>query len=112
MPALFTADRQGFVERWIVTEYLLGSAAPEKRPAKDRAGDHRAGRSAFISIGCAACHYLPDVARPEQPDFDRTPLTGLKDRLPAEELAAFLGNPHARYPDGRMPRLPVPPDTA
>ena len=25
------------------------------------------------------------------------------------DLAAFLGNPHARYPDGRMPRLPVSP---
>src|SRR5262249_23240076 len=34
------------------------------------------------------------------------------DRLPADELAAFLANPHARYPDGRMPRLPLTPDMA
>src|SRR5262249_54855018 len=47
-----------------------------------------------------------------QPDLDRTPLTGFKERLPAEELAAFLGNPHARYPDGRMPRIPLTPDAA
>jgi len=27
--------------------------------------------------------------------------------MSAAEVAAFLGNPHARYPDGRMPRLAV-----
>src|SRR5262249_55161676 len=59
------------------------------------------------------CHLLPDadpVIRPR--DDGRTALTDLSDRLPAAELAAFLGNPHARYPDGRMPRLPMAPDVA
>ncbi len=110
MPALFAADRKGFVERWILTEHLLGSSTTSKRSPS--AGDHRLGRRAFISIGCATCHFLPDQERSTQPDFGRTPLTGLNDRLPAEELAAFLGNPHARYPDGRMPRLPVAQDMA
>ena len=109
MPALFDADRKGFVERWLITEHLLGSSTVGKRSA---GGDHRRGRGAFISMGCAACHFLPDADRSAQADFGRTPLTGLTDRLPAEELAAFLGNPHARYPDGRMPRLPVPQDMA
>jgi len=110
MPALFDTDRKGFVERWILTEHLLGSSSSGKRPAA--VGDHRLGRREFISIGCATCHFLPDQERSAQPDFSRTALADLADRLPAEDLASFLGNPHSRYPDGRMPRLPVPPDMA
>jgi glucose/arabinose dehydrogenase/cytochrome c2 len=112
MPALFGAGRQGFVERWLVTEHLLGSALSVKRPPPGKAGDHRAGRTAFIGIGCAACHFLPEGDRSSQPDFGRTVLTGLSDRLPAEALATFLTDPHARYPDGRMPRFPLTPEAA
>lgn len=112
MPALFAADRDGFVERWLVAEHLLRGAAEPKAPAA--IGDHRMGRRHFVSIGCTACHHVPDIDRAEQPDFDRQPLvnTGLGDRLPPEALAAFIANPHARYPDGRMPRLAVPPEMA
>jgi len=110
MPALFGADRQGFVERWVLADHLLGSA-PEARPVKP-AADHRMGRRRFVELGCAACHFLPDVERSEQPDFSRTALVGLPERLPADKLAAFLANPHSRYPDGRMPRLPIAPQTA
>jgi hypothetical protein len=112
MPVLFAPDRKGFVERWVITEHLLGPSPGAKRPAVDSGGNHRLGRQAFIGIGCAGCHYLPDSDRPEQPDPGRSPLSDLGDRLPGEELAAFLGNPQARYPDGRMPRLPVPPAMA
>jgi hypothetical protein len=108
MPALFDPSREGFVERWIIAEHLVGPTAAGKRASP--VGDHRLGRRSFVSIGCAVCHFLPDADRSTQPDFGRTPLTGLSDRLPAEELAAFLGNPHGRYPDGRMPRLPMPPE--
>ena len=110
MPALFSADRTGFVERWLLAEYLLGSA--DKAPAKESPADHRMGRRHFISIGCATCHHLPDAEETDTLNIGRTPLTGLKERLPADELAAFLGNPHSRYPDGRMPRLPMPLDSA
>jgi glucose/arabinose dehydrogenase len=111
MPALFTPDRKGFVERWAVTEYLLGGGAP-KRSEATPAGDHRAGRHAFVSLGCIACHWVPDLGRAEQLDLDRFPLVGLADRMSSEDLAAFLGNPQERYADGRMPRLPVSPSTA
>src|SRR5207253_8977672 len=76
------------------------------------AGDHRFGRRTFVSIGCAACHYLPDVDRAEQPTLGQTPLTNLQARFPPEELAAFLVNPHGRYPDERMPKLPLSPKVA
>jgi glucose/arabinose dehydrogenase/cytochrome c551/c552 len=124
MPALFSAGRTGFVERWIIAEHMLGPTISDKQPApspsqpankkdeRNRAGDHRLGRRAFVSLGCPACHFLPDVPRAEQPDQERVLLSDLGDRLPAEELAAFLGNPQSRYPDGRMPRLPVTPDAA
>ncbi|MFO0907328.1 MAG: hypothetical protein U0794_03020 [Isosphaeraceae bacterium] len=55
---------------------------------------------------------MPDQPREGQADLDRSGFDGLADRLGADDLAAFLGNPHGRYPDGRMPRLPVPPDMA
>lgn len=111
MPALFAADRQGFIERWLIADYL-NPAARAAAPASPDAGDHRQGRLAFLSLGCAACHFVPDLPRAEQRDLDRVPLTGLGDRLSAGDIAAFLANPHSRYPDGRMPRLPVTPEKA
>ena len=61
MPALFAADRTGFVERWILAEFLTQGGKPQRdnRPS----GDHRAGRMAFLGLGCAACHFLPDLDR-------------------------------------------------
>lgn len=109
MPALFTNDRAGFVERWIVAESLTSRlVAPEDVPP----GDHRRGRLAFLSIGCATCHVVPDTDAKEQKQLDQRPLTGLADRMSAADIATFLGNPHSRYPDGRMPRLPVAPAEA
>jgi mono/diheme cytochrome c family protein len=110
MPALFSADRNGFIERWLVADHLAGSR--EKREAEPSAGDHRLGRQKFLGLGCHACHFVPEVDRSEQKDLKRTALTGLANRWPASDLVTFLGNPHARYPDGRMPRLPVPSETA
>jgi glucose/arabinose dehydrogenase/mono/diheme cytochrome c family protein len=109
MPSLFSSDRSGFVERWIVADYLTRGG---KRAEDVPTGDHRRGRITFVSVGCAACHVVPDVDLAQRPDPDRVPFTGLADRMCAADLATFLGNPHGRYPDGRMPRLPVTPDEA
>jgi mono/diheme cytochrome c family protein len=104
MPALFAADEAGFAERWILADYLA-KQAPAYRPRK--AGDHRAGERAFLSVGCVACHFIPHLPRAEQADLDRIPLRGLGDRMNTQSLASFLINPQVRYPDGRMPRLPL-----
>jgi cbb3-type cytochrome oxidase cytochrome c subunit/glucose/arabinose dehydrogenase len=112
MPALFAANRNGFVERWLIAEYLAKPASDGKPSASPQRGDHRMGRQTFIRLGCAACHFLPDTPRASQTDFDRIPLVGLGDRFGREDLATFLGNPRGRYPDGRMPCLPVSPDAA
>ena len=105
MPALFSADRTAFIERWLVADHLSGGR--ETLTADPAPGDHRLGRQRFINLGCAACHFVPDIDRAEQKDLNRTPLVGVADRFSAAELVAFLGNPHGRYPDGRMPRLPI-----
>jgi mono/diheme cytochrome c family protein/glucose/arabinose dehydrogenase/cytochrome c551/c552 len=112
MPALFAADRNGFVERWLIAEYLAKPASDGEHSDAPSRGDHRVGRQTFIRLGCAACHSLPDVAQASQAELDLIPLLGLGDRFGPEELAAFLGNPRGRYPDGRMPCLPMPPDMA
>jgi mono/diheme cytochrome c family protein len=104
MPRLFAENRSGYVERWIVAKHLVGDAKP---PPPSEAANHRMGRQLFLSVGCLACHFIPDEPRAQQPDLDRSPLRGLGDRLTHEELTKFLTNPHGRYPDGRMPRLPL-----
>jgi cytochrome c551/c552/glucose/arabinose dehydrogenase len=106
MPALFTIGREGFAERWLVTEHLLGLRQVTRSPP---AGNHREGRIAFIRLGCGTCHLLPDLPTSEQPGLERLPFLGLGDRFSGEQLASFLGNPRGRYPDGRMPHVPVSP---
>ena len=108
MPALFKADRDGAVERWIVSEFLIKEGA-EKTQAP--AGDHREGKKQFLKIGCVACHFIPDMKRDEQKDLGRTALEGLADRLPGAQLVEFLKNPAGRYPDERHPQFALPPNT-
>jgi glucose/arabinose dehydrogenase/mono/diheme cytochrome c family protein len=111
MPALFGTDRRGLIERDLVAGYLLHSTRTGKRSA-DRPGDHRAGKQAFIGLGCVACHVGPEEQVRGPADPERHPLIGLADRMPAGYLAAFVQAPATRYPDGRMPKLPVPADLA
>jgi cytochrome c551/c552 len=108
MPSLFKDDRSGFVERWIVAEALTTGAVKREAPQ----GDHRRGRLAFVSVGCAACHFVPDIELKEQKNLGQRSLATVADRMSAADITTFLGNPHSRYPDGRMPRLPVTPDEA
>ncbi|HLH28630.1 MAG TPA: hypothetical protein VKW77_06915, partial [Acidimicrobiales bacterium] len=74
--------------------------------------DHRLGRRHFILLGCTACHFLPDEPVEDQPVPDRIPLAGLNDRMGHAQLAAFLQKPASRYPDGRMPGIPMGPTVA
>ncbi|MBI3857897.1 MAG: hypothetical protein HY293_19640 [Planctomycetes bacterium] len=96
-------------ERRTLAQTLLRGGTPR---APDIAGDHRMGRRHFVSIGCAACHFVPDEAPEDQPVADRVPLAGLNDRMGHAQLAAFLADPKKRYPDGRMPAIPLPGNAA
>jgi mono/diheme cytochrome c family protein len=104
MPALFSADRMGYVERWLTATQLVGADAPGH---VEPTGNHRMGRQLFLSVGCVACHFIPDMPRGEQLDLGRTPLRSLAERMTFDGMTSFLQNPHGRYPDERMPRLPL-----
>jgi cytochrome c2/glucose/arabinose dehydrogenase len=104
MPALFPPGPAGLAERSLVADYLL-AASPERQTSS--VGDPRKGRKTFLAAGCAACHFPPDLDRAEQGHPERTPLDGLAGRWTPASLAAFLENPRERYPDGRMPRIPL-----
>src|SRR5205085_662707 len=82
-------------ERKTIAQTLLRGGSPR---AADPAGDHRVGRRHFASIGCVACHFMPDEPREDQPVQGRIPLEGLNDRMGHAQLAAFLANPKSRYP--------------
>lgn len=104
MPALFPKGKEGLLDRRRIAQALLKDGKPR---APDVTGDHRMGRRHFVSLGCAACHLLPDEPAEDQPLQDRIPLAGLNDRMGHAQLAAFLQKPKTRYPDGRMPCIPV-----
>jgi glucose/arabinose dehydrogenase/mono/diheme cytochrome c family protein len=107
MPGLFSDDRTGFVERWLIAQSL---SAPKRDDTPS--GNHRQGRITFMSVGCTACHLVPDIDEKEQRSNNHIRLTGLGDRMNASDIATFLSNPHSRYPDGRMPRIPLTRDEA
>lgn len=118
MPKLFAPDRRGFVEISLISDYLLRGATREAQRSNTGLGDHRAGRQAFVGLGCAACHLLPEPSESTPPRLDeataapdeqitRTAFQGLADRFTAEQLTEFIANPLTRFPDGRMPRLPM-----
>jgi mono/diheme cytochrome c family protein len=105
MPAVFAPDRAGFVERWIVARFL---APEDPAPPKIEDAEVRNGKAQFLLLGCAACHVAPGL-EPEgtPPEPGRTAFAGLRERWTPPALAAFLQDPSSRYPDGRMPRIPI-----
>jgi glucose/arabinose dehydrogenase/mono/diheme cytochrome c family protein len=109
MPALFTDDRDGAIERQLIADLLLKNAAPKTEPA---GGDHRQGKKIFLSVGCVACHFAPDIKRDEQKDLERTAIEGLADVLPGAHLTEFLKDPALRFPDERHPQFALAPDAA
>jgi cytochrome c2 len=128
MPEMFGPDEAGRVERYAVTRYLVSLGGPlrghglENGPssARPRRGQRQEsaarGERLFSSLGCIACHGSPadekvkgkeDIA----PSFVFVapvriyPLTGLADKTTLEQLAAYLKNPLAVDPSGRMPHM-------
>jgi cbb3-type cytochrome oxidase cytochrome c subunit len=122
MPAMFSADDAGRVERYAVAHYLasLGGPvpAPPKQPsAKELQASVTRGQRLFGSVGCVACHdpEAPAAKLSEgvtlygllSPGGARAnyPLAGLGSKTTAERLAEYLQNPLAVAPAGRMPHM-------
>lgn len=127
MPELFTPDEAGRVERYAVVRYLVSLGGPI-RPAgrldrKEQMASRIRGRALFQSAGCVACHgggpeEAKAVATPPRPTavlYPRPgvyPLRAMGSRTTPEELAAYLLDPLAVDPSGRMPRVPLSPREA
>ena len=82
-------------DRLHIASYLatLGTQA-QSRGRAPRGGDVGQGASLFGSAGCAVCHQQEGLA-----------LKGMGSKMSAAALAAYLLNPAAMDPGGRMPSL-------
>ncbi len=120
MPALFSNDDEGAVERYAVVHYLasLGGpvAANPKPPSKKGEAQSAArGEVLFNTIGCVACHGEANKDKEESKKESNLafiaaepahfPLTGLGSKTTPEKLAEYLQNPAATDPAGRMPHM-------
>jgi mono/diheme cytochrome c family protein len=97
MPRLFADDEGGRVERYAVSRYLASLGGPVTRdPVNPEEARRRAahGRVLFHSVGCTACHGETSL-----------PLTGLGGKTTPRRLAAYLADPLATDPSGRMPNM-------
>jgi mono/diheme cytochrome c family protein len=123
MPKLFRGDEAGRTEVYAVARYLTSLGGPmqlkPKPPkAKEQAASIKRGERLFTSVGCVVCH-CPEKSgegkNPEARSFyvlasstGANPpyaLSDLGSKTTPEQLAAFLVNPHALDPSGRMPNL-------
>ncbi|TDU62564.1 cytochrome c [Prosthecobacter fusiformis] len=110
MPGLF-AGAEGDAEKVeALTEYLSTMKEVVK---KLPAGDIARGKELYHKVGCVACHepatdYRPAKlaadAEPEKPGLGSVPIA-LADAYDVNALAAFLQDPLAHRPAGRMPDM-------
>ena len=63
------------------------------------------GRELFHTVGCVACHSPRDATGGEILPEDSQSLGAVASKYGLESLAAFLENPHAARPAGRMPNM-------
>ncbi len=117
MPVMFTEDDAGKTERYAVAHYLAslgGERRDRARPLneKDRTDSVHRGQALYNSLGCTACHSAADAKETKTSktsfivsEVSHFPLTGLGSKTTPEKLAAYLENPLAHDPSGRMPRM-------
>jgi len=91
-------------ERVAAISYLLRATGESVDAAPDWFGDAKAdaGAKLFAQSGCATCH-LATRAADTGALPDRLPLAELATKWSARELEAFLKDPFAVRPAGRMP---------
>ena len=88
-----------------ITHYLtsLDTTPFETQPIDFDAGER--GRTLFHTVGCAACHSPRDDRGRELLADSSEPLPNLARKYNLDGLTAFLKDPHAVRPSGRMPNL-------
>jgi mono/diheme cytochrome c family protein len=120
MPRLFSDDATGRAERYAAARYLasLGGPVPADRTDRNRPrSSPTGGERLFGSLGCLACHSeRPKDKGQRTKEDDRRissfvlgpssfPLSGLGAKTTQAKLAAYLANPLAVDPSGRMPHM-------
>lgn len=94
--------------------HFLGTLAPKAAPRPVRIAHLNAelGKTLYHTRGCVACHapqadYAPPDGRPAAGDFGygSAAFPSLAEKYDVSTLAAFVRNPLASRPDGRMPRI-------
>jgi mono/diheme cytochrome c family protein len=117
MPQMFGADEAGRTESYAVASYLAKLGGPikviPKPPAPKEAKSIERGRKLFTSVGCIVCHN--DKGKEAKGTQEQTALYPASLPAPAldclagkttpDKLAAFLANPLATHPGGRMPNM-------
>src|SRR5262245_1721221 len=104
MPKVFANDPDKAAKVEALTHFLAstGSVRHERPDLKGII----LGKDMYQKVGCVACHGPRDLAARELPTPPSTvPLGNLKAKYSVPSLAAFLENPHAVRPGGRMPQL-------
>jgi mono/diheme cytochrome c family protein len=120
MPQLFRDDDAGRTERYAVAHYLASLDGPARqterlRNPREYLESVQRGRRLFTSIGCVVCHEAKD-ATPGRERLSAAPssfiappssfpLGALGSAWPVQPLAAYLQNPLAVDPSGRMPHM-------
>ncbi|MEL6110477.1 MAG: family 16 glycoside hydrolase, partial [Planctomycetota bacterium] len=72
-------------------------------------GKTQEGEKLFHEVGCVACH-LPRNGK-QASAATSIPLVGIENKYTRASMEAFLRNPHAVRPSGRMPKLDLPDDS-
>lgn len=92
-----------------LTHYLMSLTKNDFSLQPGDAVAARLGERLFHARGCASCHSPRDAkgieTAPEDATGHSTPLGALERKYSFKSLVAFLRNPHASRPSGRMPDL-------
>jgi mono/diheme cytochrome c family protein len=106
MPNLFAAlpevERRDKIEALVHFLAATGTLPKERADARAAA----AGQQLYHRVGCVACHgRRDDNGNAAKVLADSVPLGDLRAKYSIRSLAAFLENPQAVRPSGRMPGL-------
>jgi mono/diheme cytochrome c family protein len=120
MPRLFADDEAGKAERYAAARYLAslgGPLAPERTDRNRPKPNAARGEKLFGSVGCLACHGERTKDKGQRTKEEEGgvssfvlgpssfPLSGLGAKTTTTKLAAYLANPLAVDPGGRMPHM-------
>jgi len=111
MPAFVDANtEQGRKDAADMAAYLASLKGEVAPAAEIKADDIKLGGNRFHTLGCAACHSLPDQAFDKE--TARIPLNNIHGKFTPESLTQFLKKPDKHYAAIKMPDFQLSDDEA